>query len=73
MKKLEKEEIIKIIGIKLYKEVSKKTNLEFIECGNALGVKIVGIMLNNKNIDVINSNRLETFLQGYMCALKVLH
>lgn len=72
MKELTKKEIIKIIGVELYKKISKKTDLEFIECGEVLGCKVIAIMLNNKCISTVNSNRIQTFLEGYICALNML-
>lgn len=64
-----KEEIISMIGEELYKKVSEKTDLEFTYAGEALGVKTVAIMLNNKCLDVTLTNELKIFLRGYMSSL----
>lgn len=72
MRELTKEEIIKMIGVELYKKISKKTDLEFIECSEVLDSKVIAIMLNNKCINTVNSTRIQTFLDGYICALDML-
>lgn len=72
MRELTKEEIIKMIGVELYKKINKKTDLEFFECGEALDSKLIAIMFNNKCISIVNSTRIQTFLEGYICALDML-
>ena len=72
MRELTKEEIIKMIGFELYKKIIKKTDLEFVECGEVLDSKLITIMINNKYINTVNSTRIQTFFKGYICALDML-